>query len=64
MAKKHPVRTENLRRALAQEAARVMAEHGISDFLFATEPEAALQEYLRIFLRGLGADPYVRSETA
>src|SRR5262245_29675374 len=35
MAKRHPVRTENLRRALAQEAARVMAEHGIRDFLFA-----------------------------
>ncbi|HEX6104153.1 MAG TPA: helix-turn-helix domain-containing protein [Gemmatimonadales bacterium] len=32
--------------------------------MFATEPEAALQEYLRIFLRGLGADPSVRSEPA
>jgi hypothetical protein len=40
MAKKHPVRTENLRRALAQEAARVMAEHGISDFLFAKRKAA------------------------
>src|SRR5688572_30962813 len=40
MAKKHPVRTENLRRALAQEAARVMAEHGVSDFLFAKRKAA------------------------
>jgi hypothetical protein len=31
---------ENLRRALAQEAARVMAEHGISDFLFAKRKAA------------------------
>ena len=31
MTKRHPVRTENLRRALAQEAARVMAEHGAQD---------------------------------
>ena len=40
MAKRHPVRTENLRRALAQEAARVMAEHGVSDFLFAKRKAA------------------------
>jgi len=32
MSKRLPVRTENLRRALAQEAARIMAEHGIRDF--------------------------------
>jgi hypothetical protein len=25
--------------------------------LFPTQPEAALREYVRIFLRGLGADP-------
>ena len=31
---------ENLRRALAQEAARVMAEHGVSDFLFAKRKAA------------------------
>jgi hypothetical protein len=40
MTKRHPVRTENLRRALAQEAARVMAEHGVSDFLFAKRKAA------------------------
>jgi hypothetical protein len=40
MPKRHPVRTENLRRALAQEAARVMAEHGVSDFLFAKRKAA------------------------
>jgi hypothetical protein len=40
MGKKHPVRTENLRRALAQEAARVMAEHGVRDFLFAKRKAA------------------------
>ena len=40
MTKQHPVRTENLRRALAQEAARVMAEHGIRDFLFAKRKAA------------------------
>jgi uncharacterized protein YgbK (DUF1537 family) len=40
MPKRHPVRTENLRRALAQEAARVMAEHGVRDFLFAKRKAA------------------------
>ena len=35
MAKRHPTRGDNLRRALAQEAARIMAEHGIPDFLVA-----------------------------
>ena len=33
--KRHPTRTDKLRRALAQEAARIMAEHGIRDFLVA-----------------------------
>lgn len=32
MSKHQPARTENLRRAIAQEAARIMAEHGIRDF--------------------------------
>ena len=32
MPKRHPVRNDHLRRALAQEAARVMCEHGIRDF--------------------------------
>src|SRR5687767_4403812 len=40
MAKRHPVRSENLRRALAQEAARIMAEHGISDFFVAKRKAA------------------------
>ena len=35
MNKRRAVRSENLRLALAQEAARVMAEHGIRDFLAA-----------------------------
>lgn len=32
MPRRHSPRSDNLRRALAQEAARVMAEHGIQDF--------------------------------
>jgi hypothetical protein len=40
MTKKHPGRTENLRRALAQEAARIMAEHGIRDFFVAKRKAA------------------------
>lgn len=31
-ARRHPTRADNLRRVLAQEAARLMAEHGIQDF--------------------------------
>src|SRR5688572_2145832 len=38
--KKLPPRTENLRRALAQEAARLMSEHGIRDFLTAKRKAA------------------------
>ena len=38
--KKLPPRAENLRRALAQEAARVMAEHGVRDFLVAKRKAA------------------------
>jgi hypothetical protein len=38
--KKLPPRAENLRRAIAQEAARVMSEHGIRDFLFAKRKAA------------------------
>jgi hypothetical protein len=38
--KRHPTRGENLRRALAQEAARLMAEHGIRDFLVAKRKAA------------------------
>ncbi len=40
MAKRLTVRGEHLRRALAQEAARVMAEHGIHDFLTAKRKAA------------------------
>ncbi|MBV8341858.1 MAG: hypothetical protein JO173_05695, partial [Gammaproteobacteria bacterium] len=37
--KRHP-RGDNVRRALAQEAARIMAEHGIRDFLIAKRKAA------------------------
>ncbi|HUN25010.1 MAG TPA: hypothetical protein VMU67_01795 [Steroidobacteraceae bacterium] len=40
MPKRHPIRAENFRRALAQEAARVMAEHGVRDFLVAKRKAA------------------------
>jgi hypothetical protein len=40
MAKKFSQRAEDLRRALAQEAARIMAEHGIEDFLQAKRKAA------------------------
>jgi hypothetical protein len=38
--KRHATRGDNLRRALAQEAARIMAEHGIRDFLIAKRKAA------------------------
>jgi predicted nucleotidyltransferase len=38
--KRHLTRADNLRRALAQEAARLMAEHGIRDFLIAKRKAA------------------------
>ncbi|MDP9064319.1 MAG: hypothetical protein M3O06_00470 [Pseudomonadota bacterium] len=41
MPKKFSQRAEDLRRALAQEAARIMAEHGIEDFLQAKRKAAA-----------------------
>src|SRR5260370_15495531 len=40
MAKKFSQRAEDLRSALAQEAARLMAEHGIEDFLQAKRKAA------------------------
>jgi len=40
MPKRHPLRNDNLRRALAQEAARVMSEHGIRDYLAAKRKAA------------------------
>lgn len=39
-AKRHAMHGEHLRRALAQEAARLMAEHGIRDFLVAKRKAA------------------------
>jgi hypothetical protein len=38
--RQHPERGDNLRRAVAQEAARLMAEHGIHDFLTAKRKAA------------------------
>ena len=38
--KRHPTRGDQLRRALAQEAARIMAEHGVRDFLIAKRKAA------------------------
>lgn len=40
MSKRLPQRSENLRKALAQEAARVMSEHGVRDFGFAKRKAA------------------------
>jgi hypothetical protein len=40
MARRQALRSDNLRRAIAQEAARVMAEHGIRDFLVAKRKAA------------------------
>jgi len=38
--KKYPPRVDNMRRALAQEAARIMSEHGVRDFLAAKRKAA------------------------
>src|SRR5690606_3834062 len=40
MAKRVPSRSDHLRSAVAQEAARLMAEHGIQDFLVAKRKAA------------------------
>ncbi len=40
MAKRAPTRSDHLRSAVAQEAARLMAEHGIQDFLVAKRKAA------------------------
>lgn len=40
MAKRAPTRSDHLRSAVAQEAARLMAEHGIQDFLIAKRKAA------------------------
>jgi len=74
--KKLPPREENLRRALAQEAARVMAEHGIRDFLFAKRKAAErfgvvdgsvlprnteIEEALQEYQRLFGGDAHLES---
>lgn len=77
MSRKLPPRQEeNLRRALAQEAARVMAEHGIRDFLFAKRKAAErfgvvdgsvlprnteIEEALAEYQRLFGGDDHVES---
>ena len=40
MPRRNSPRSGNVRRALAQEAARIMAEHGIQDFLTAKRKAA------------------------
>ncbi len=40
MSRRPPARSDNLRRTLAQEAARIMAEHGIQDFYVAKRKAA------------------------
>src|SRR6187399_1531681 len=40
MAKRAPTRSDHLRSAVAQEAARLMAEHGINDYLVAKRKAA------------------------
>lgn len=40
MSRRHPAREDQLRHAVAQEAARLMAEHGIEDFLLAKRKAA------------------------
>ncbi len=74
--KKLPPRAENLRRALAQEAARVMAEHGIRNFLFAKRKAAErfgvvdgsvlprnteIEEALQEYQRLFGGDAHLES---
>lgn len=76
MSKRLPPRAENLRRALAQEAARVMAEHGVRDFLFAKRKAAErfgvvdgavlprnseIEEALAEYQRLFGGDDHIES---
>ncbi|MFM7625595.1 MAG: hypothetical protein ACKO7G_03845 [Gammaproteobacteria bacterium] len=75
MRKSSP-RADHLRRALAQEAARVMAEHGVRDFLFAKRKAAErfgvvdgsvlprnteIEEALQEYQRLFGGDSHVES---
>ncbi len=74
--KKTSPRADHLRRALAQEAARVMAEHGVRDFLFAKRKAAErfgvvdgsvlprnteIEEALQEYQRLFGGDSHVES---
>ena len=74
--KKLPPRAENLRRALAQEAARIMSEHGIRDFLTAKRKAAErfgvtdsavlpknieIEDALAEYQRLFGGDTHTRS---
>lgn len=74
--KKSSPRADHLRRALAQEAARVMAEHGVRDFLFAKRKAAErfgvvdgsvlprnteIEEALQEYQRLFGGDSHVES---
>jgi len=76
MPKRHSQRAEDLRRALAQEAARIMAEHGIEDFLQAKRKAAdrlgvndaavlpknvEIEDALRAHLRLFGRDSHDHS---
>ena len=74
--KKTSPRADHLRRALAQEAARVMAEHGVRDFLFAKRKAAErfgvvdgsvlprnteIEEALQEYQRLFGGESHVES---
>jgi len=74
--KKASPRADHLRRALAQEAARVMAEHGVRDFLFAKRKAAErfgvvdgsvlprnteIEEALQEYQRLFGGDSHAES---
>lgn len=76
MSKHMPARAENLRRAIAQEAARIMSEHGIRDFYVAKRKAAErygvvdggllpknteIEEALREYQRLFGGESHVES---
>lgn len=76
MSKHMPARAENLRRAIAQEAARIMSEHGIRDFYIAKRKAAErygvvdggllpknteIEEALREYQRLFGGESHAES---
>lgn len=76
MSKHMPARAENLRRAIAQEAARIMSEHGIRDFYVAKRKAAErygvvdggllpknieIEEALREYQRLFGGESHAES---